>query len=170
MKQNIKMCFVATLLFTSCFANAEWSTSGSYSNYNEFEVGVASLSIAYTYDESNYSITPELRIGTGIGDTDIGSLAGFVSGAETFEIDEFVSVSIRGQYKFDDYFGIFIQPSYSQLGFSVSGNGIAASDDDTEFNIGLGANYRFNDNISVEVIYEPLYNNDVVSFGVRYTF
>lgn len=170
MKRLIGTAILASTFMLPNIACADWSISGGYANYDEFGLGVVYGSVAHKYEFEGYSILPEVRLGVGVGDSDLNSLAGFIGDDSKLEIDNFISASVRGQYNLSKAFGIFIQPSYSRLALTVSGSGESASDDDWEFNAGLGATYEFSRNVAIEALYESMFDDDVLSIGIRYTF
>lgn len=170
MKQILQASTLVLFLAIPNFVNAEWSTSGGYASYNNFELGVVYSSVARGFKVDKWEFTPEVRLGVGTKDSDLRSLVGFVGETSTLEVDSFISASLRGGYNISKDFNLFIQPSYSRLKVTASNDEFSESSDEWEFNVGVGASYDINDSVSMELLFEPLYNDDVFTLALRYEF
>jgi opacity protein-like surface antigen len=177
-----------SLLSLSLTASADWQAGAGFSKFSDSAKGdnlslnIIYGSIAYKIQnpDKNYFFMPELRLGTGIGDdsmTDTWSYqegyAGnlrVVSNEMTFEIERFIALSIRGQYKFNSGAYAYIVPSYANVKGKVSYNGVSNSDDSWEFGLGAGVGYNLNKMISVEASYEKYDDTDLLSVGFKYAF
>jgi hypothetical protein len=168
MNNYLKGLAIAGLLSTSSFASAEWTLSGGYANYMEddagvdISVGAIYASAGYSYESGDMTFMPELRIGVGVGDDNVGGVK--------VEIDTLIIGSIRGQYNVTESFGVFLQPSYGRLEATASANGFSATEDEWDFGFGGGATFKVSESASVEALYESFDGADVLSFGVRVKF
>jgi len=85
------------------------------------------------------------------------------------EIDSMFGVAVRAQWEGENgYF--FVNPSYMNLEVKASAGGFAASADDWEFGAGIGAGYRFSDNMAIEAGWEYFDGTDVLGIGLRFKF
>lgn len=160
---------VGTITLSSV-ASANWTASAGYADFQFRGLSMVYGSAGYKYDIADFTFMPELRIGLGASDADNFIGTGIVGLADDLAIDSFISASIRGQYNFNDSFGIFLQPSYSRIEQSAAVNNINLSDTRKEFDTGIGATYSFSENVSVEVRVESAFNYDIASIGLRYSF
>lgn len=164
----LKLTVIASLAALSSFANAQWTFSGGYANYNEedggvdISLGAVYASAGYEYTSGKMTFMPELRLGVGVGDDTLFGV--------NVEIDTFIAASVRGQYNVTDSFGVFLQPAYGRLEVSASASGQSASNDTTEFGFGGGASFKISDTASLEALYETFDGTDIISFGARFTF
>lgn len=166
-KSLLKKVVVVGLLSASHHVFANWSVSGGYANYDEIGFGVAYGTAGYQYTFDNFSVMPDIRSGLGLREAD-ENLRGVINPANKLEVDNFISASLRGQYNVTDSFGVFLQPSYSRIELTASRNDESVSNDDWEFNVGVGAEFAFTQQLSVEATYESIINDDVISVGLRY--
>ncbi len=168
MKILFKAFSCSLLLGASMAANADWSGSFGYASVSEdiestdISVGIAYGSIGYSYDNGDFTITPELRLGTGIRDD-------YVEGVNV-EVDSFVAASVRGQYNVHESFGLFVQPSYARLEATARIGSRSASASEWEFGLGGGASLKISEGAYVEALYESFDASDVLSVGVRINF
>lgn len=169
MKKALKISMTTGLLTLPVLVSAQWSASAGYTDFDRIGFGVAYASAGYQYNFDKFKIMPELRLGIGVSDADISEGRGALV-PDSYEVDSFLSASVRGQYNVNTSFGIFLQPSYSKLKTTASVDGQEFTVDDWEFNLALGANYNFTENFAIEAIYEPVINDDAISVGFRYTF
>lgn len=168
----MKKSLLAAALITAAFsasASANWNVSAGASHMSmdgiDVSFNLANVSVAKQFDlgDSQFNLMPELRIGTGIGDDQL-------MGADV-EIDRFTTIGLRGGYQVNDNVNLFVQPSYGEIKVTASAGGMSASEEsDWEFGIGLGVNYAFSSNSSVEVAYEQFDDTDVIGAAYRYTF
>jgi len=157
MKFMKKSLVIATLALASAGAMANWNTGVSYSNLDtgDFDLGVITANVGYTFSDhnSNWSIMPEVRLGTG------------VDGDRGIDIDQYLIVAARVDYQATDSVSFFVQPAYVNIEVDDF--------DQWDFGVGIGSTFEVNNNWSVELMYEN-FNDfddaDVVSFGARYHF
>ena len=175
-----KKTVLAMLLVGASFSSmANWVGGVGYINVsgedksNDTDISlngvVASLGYEFPIDNNLY-VTPEFRLGTGIGE-DSYTLSGF---NVDVEMDHFVSFSLRSQYEFNNRFYIFVAPSYSNLKLTAKAerDGFSAevSDDSWDFGFGGGAGYRINQFASAEFMYEEYEDTEIFSLGVKLNF
>lgn len=160
-----KALTASAIVLASSSAMAEWTGGVSYANLsdNSLDFGALVGSVGYTFKTSeNFSLVPELRYGIGISDdTYLGV---------DFELDRFLSLSVRGEFDFNNGAYAFIAPSYSNVKLEGSSGGFSASADDSEFGIGAGVGYFFDNNIAIEASYENIDQVDVFSAGLKFKF
>jgi opacity protein-like surface antigen len=164
MKKILRVITLAALLPVTHGAIANWSTSAGYASFNDISLGAVYGSVGYTFQKDEFTIMPELRLGLGINDTTIDIDFGGPNDAQaTYEIDNFVSASLRGQINVSETIGIFIQPSFSMLTTTIF-------ESSSEFTLGLGASFEITESASIEAMYESFDRSDVLSLGIRYSF
>ncbi len=166
-----KKILLATLVAGASFSSsANWVGGLSYTNYSDesdISVSTVNASIGYEYASSEqFSLIPELRLGFGLGDDSVRIFGENVD----IEIDTFFAFSVRGQYKFENNMYVFAAPSYGKLELSANSSVGSASDSSTEFGIGAGVGYMFNEKTSAEISFEEFDGTDLISFGIRYAF
>ena len=167
-----KSIFAAAIAFaaisTSTFAS-DLSVSGGVSNVSydseglDLSLNVVSVGVANSYDVTDkFSVMPEIRIGTGLNDDDFEDVK--------TEIDRFLALSVRGNYMLNEQVTIYVQPTYVNLKVTASSPFLSLSDSDWEFGGGLGLNYAFSKQSSVDVQYERFSDTDVVGVAYRCSF
>ena len=167
--------YIIAIIFTlfAAPALANWTMGVAYSNLSfsddpdDLSFNVATLNIGYVYrgEGSQFSFMPEIKVGTGVGDETIRT-----SGVDVkLEIDRAIAFTVRGSYDVNDYFTVFLQPSYTNVELTGSLQGISASEDTTEFGVGGGVSFNFGAS-SLEFIYEDIDDVSVVTAGYRYHF
>ncbi|MEX2130016.1 MAG: outer membrane beta-barrel protein [Pseudohongiellaceae bacterium] len=130
-------------------------------------LGVIVGSIGYQYEvgSSNFSLTPQLRVGFGMQDDSITE-----SGVRVkIDVDKAYGVDLRGQWDFDNTY-FFVAPSYINYEIEGKAAGITVSEDSWEFGAGIGAGLNLSDNASVELSYEHIDEADAFVIGFRYKF
>jgi len=161
---------VSALVLASTSAMAGWSVGGGYTNLSDsadgvdLSLGVLSANVGYSFESasSDWSVMPELRVGTGIQD-DIVYDAGV-------EVERLIVLSTRFNYQATDAVSFFIQPSYANLKVKASYMGMSATDDEWEFGVGGGSNFKLSDQWSLEALYESYDGSNAISFAARYSF
>ena len=164
-----KFVLAIALFAVSLPASAQWVVGGGYVNLSD-EEGDIDVSLGAVYGsagyliegEGNFSFLPEVRVGFGIADDT-------VLGVDV-EIDNFLALSVRGQYTFDSGFYLFAAPSYARLELTASAGGISVSEDDWEFGVGGGAGYKFTEQLWGELGYETYDGTDAWGIGFKYAF
>ncbi|MDX1492390.1 MAG: hypothetical protein R3332_14005 [Pseudohongiellaceae bacterium] len=75
----------------------------------DLDLGVVTATLGYKFssETSNFSLTPELRVGVGAGDDTFSGV--------TFEIDQTYGLNVRGQWDFSNNTYFFVAPSYMNL-------------------------------------------------------
>lgn len=163
-----------------CLANsaaAQWEVTAGYSQFDldmglSFDLGAAVLGAGYNFPISErLSITPMLRIGSGIKDDDYPWTIGSVENgqpvqyepAAEIKVDKYYGFQVRGEFQLNNRAYLFVAPSYSVLDTKIAVNYQSAGldfpnysvrDDSDGFGIGAGAGWRFTDLISAELSYE----------------
>jgi long-subunit fatty acid transport protein len=169
-----KSIFAAAIAFaaisTSTFAS-DLSVSGGISNVSmddiDLSLNVVTAGLGSTYDiNDSFSVMPEVRIGTGLGDDEM-NWEGLTADVE---IDRFLALSVRANYQVNDKVTLYVQPTYAELKVTASAMGAEASESGWEFGGGLGLNYAFSKQSSVDVQYERFSDTDVVGVAYRYSF
>ncbi len=170
LKKTLLAACITAISFSS---SANWVGGVSYVNLSEDEAGMdISLgaivgSIAYkTESENNFYFIPELRLGVGLGDDSVEVFGTSVD----VEMDRFVSLSVKGQYEFDNSVYVFLAPSYTNVEVTASTAGISATEDDWEFGLGGGLGYQFNEAAALEVSLEQFDGSDLLSLGIKFAF
>ncbi len=162
-KKTLLALLVAGTSFSS-FAN--WTGGLNYidiSDSGDLNLGVLAASVGYKYDyQDNIKIVPEFRLGTGVrNDTTFGV---------DVEVDRFMSLSVRGEYDFNNGLYVFAAPAYTNIQVEVSTLGVSASDDEWELDVNLGLGYAFNDKAAFEVSFEDFDGADMISAGFVFGF
>ncbi len=165
-----KSLIALSLLTLPLTAAANWSAGAGYANLSAEDDGVdVSLgaiygSVAYEFmqKDSNISLMPELRIGTGVSDDTIGSVK--------VEVESFTAISFRGQYNYDNGVYLYLMPSYANLDLKASLNGNSITEDDWEFGFGGGVGKKINDKTRIEASFESYDDTDVFTVGFKYSF
>ena len=168
----MKKLFLASLSLAALSAPtlANESLGVSLSNLSDDGITLQTLNVhaGYTFylSNPNFSITPEGRLGLGVGDDQIGGV--------DVEVDSLMVLSVRANYSINEKVVIFAQPSYAKLRASAqlaNNSGAKESlDSDWELGAGVGAEYKINPNCSLNLTYENIENTDILSAGFRYNF
>lgn len=166
MKRFMAIALLSLLPFA---ANAEWVGGVGYVNLSDDDggidvsLGAIAASIGYRFDtEGDFSLIPEFRLGTGVGDDT-------VLGVDV-EVESLLAFSVRGQYDFASGAYVYAVPAYANLDLKATSGGVSASDDDWEFGFGAGAGYMFSDKVSGELSYETYDGTDVFSIAAKFWF
>jgi hypothetical protein len=162
--------FSLSLLVLPLTASANWLVGAGYANLSaeddgdDLSLGAIYGSVAYEFPQadSQFSIMPELRVGTGVSDDHIDSI--------TVEVNSFITLSVRGQYNYDNGVYLYVMPSYANLDSKASIQGRSISDDEWELGFGGGVGKKLNTNISVEVSFESYDDTDAFTVGFKYAF
>lgn len=157
------------LLSTSLFsiaARAEGPVGAvAYANLSDDDVSLGAItgSLGYRFDTTyqGFSVTPEIRIGLGVGDDT-------VSGVDV-ELDSLYGFNVRAEWDLGQTY-VFVAPSYTNAEFEASFGGTTVSADEWEFGGGVGFGYRLEQTIGLEISYEVFDELDVFSAGVRLDF
>lgn len=168
MKKSL-IALALTLGFAAS-ANADWNIAAGYSNLSDSDDGIdislnaitAGVGYEVEFADSQFSVMPELRIGFGAGDDDMGGFK--------LEIERYMAISVRGVYHATDAIYIYAQPSYANLEIKASGFGELATDDEWEFGVGAGVGFKATENLGLELSYEVFDGTDVITAGIRYSF
>ncbi len=129
-----------------------WVLSGGYTYVSEdvgnidnivgdtdISLGAIAGGIGYRFNTGDaFSITPELRLGFGVGDDDVSVFRGIYGGTSTADIklNRLAGVTIRGQHEVSDSIYVFAQPSYINVEVEASAGSVSASADDWVFGYG----------------------------------
>lgn len=169
-----KKTLLATVLAATSFSSlANWNGGISYINISEeaegldLSLGVLAGSLGYKYQiNNNFEIMPELRLGFGVSDDSVRAYSTDIK----VEVKTFTSLSVRGQYSFDDNLYVFAAPAYSNLDVEFSAGGNSASEDEWEFGFNAGLGYQITDTSAVELSFEDFDGTDLLSVGIRASF
>jgi len=161
-----KSLIVLSLLALPLTASANWSAGAGYANLSDddLSLGVIYGAVAYEFakEGSQFSLVPELRLGTGISDDKMDGVK--------LEVERFTALSVRGQYNYDNGFYAYVMPSYANLDLKASFLGTSYSDDEWEFGFGAGVGKKLNEKTSVEASFESYDGTDVITVGFKYAF
>ena len=168
-KKTVIALSLVCLPFTATQAS-EWVGGFGYSNVadnvgsEDISVGFAYASIGYkvTKPNNNFTLTPEIKYGTGVSNDKIGGV--------TVKVDNYYSFAVRGQYDYENNMYVYVVPSYAKFDIEASFQSVSSSASDSMFGYGAGVGYKFNDKASVETSYEYFKGTDVVSIGFKYSF
>jgi hypothetical protein len=145
---------VTALALASTSAMADWNLGTSYSHLSNGDPSLAAVTVnaGYTFDDnhSNWSVMPELRVGTG------------VKNYRGFEIDRYMVVATRVDYQANDVASFFVQPAYANI--KSDGH------NEWEFGMGVGSSFQLSNDWELEVMYENFDSTDVVTLGARFNF
>lgn len=161
-------CVFAAFAMTSLSAAAENRVTGSlgYSHF-DLDLGVELAAIVGTVGyEFNLgdgvSITPELRLGTGLDDSRL--FMGRV------ELGRLFGAATRMTYTFQDP-GFYLYGTVSYVDYKIKASGpFFRNSSGTEFGFGAGLGYHFTNNVGFEVQYENVDSTDVVTGAFRFRF
>lgn len=168
------LLLISLLTFTNT-AFADWVGGIGYYQLNfeeeDISVGGAGFTIGYQFDSSTsiFSLTPEIRVGIGIGDDTVDTTLGVVD----IEVDTYYGINIRGQWDFSNGTYLFVAPSYTNLEVEApirGSGGLGISTDGWEFGGGVGAGFSFTETISAELSYEKFDSLEAIGLGLRFKF
>lgn len=132
-----------------------------------FDLGAIYGSVGYEFDLGpNISITPELRIGAGVRDDSFASVV-------DVELQRLYGLATRVSYTTDPGFYVFGTASYVnyQFRFKPRPSSLPSFSEDTwEFGIGAGIGFHFSERVGIELQYENVDSEDLVSAGLRLRF
>lgn len=172
-----KSLLMFSLACTPFLSYANWNAGVNYINVSSDSAGSdISLSgiagsIGYLIPSgNNLFLMPELKVGVGLADDTI-TLAG---DEVTIEMDQYLSLSFRGQYAVGRGGYVFAAPTYTYISSKATGNvagsNVSAGADEWEFGVGVGAGYMLTDFISAELVYEKYSDTDILNLGVKFHF
>ncbi|REL36499.1 outer membrane beta-barrel protein [Thalassotalea euphylliae] len=169
-----KSSIAALALSLSFTASANWGISTGFANFSadavgedlSFDVVYGSLTYEYKFDDSQFSLVPELRAGIGISDDAVDTNIGRIF----VELDTFYALSFKGQYSFNESAYVFALPSYANVKSTATVDSTSVSDDEWEFGYGIGAGYALNDKAKVELSFEQYDDTDVLSVSLQMKF
>jgi len=144
---------------------AQFTTSVGYTHMDgPVTLGAVYGSAGYEFEVADrMSVTPEIRVGLGVGSDMIGS---FVEA----ELDRVWGPAFRFTYTLDGGAYFFATTSYLNYRFEFSGANFSDSVEDWEFGGGVGAGYNFTDNFGIEIFYEKVDVFDSVNAALRFRF
>lgn len=167
-----KTLLAAVLASTSFSSLANWTGGVSYIkmsdeiNHSDLTFGVVAGSLAYEYKKSDkFSLVPELRVGTGIKDDTIDWIVDI-----DIDVKRFISLSVRGQYDFNNKWYGFAAPSYSNVDVEASRNGYSVSEDEWEFGYNAGFGINVSETTAIEVMFEDFDGTKLVGAGLKFAF
>ncbi len=160
-----------TLLATTGITYGQLSVGLGYTNLNQdisgtdFDFGILYGSLGYEFApiaDSNFSLLPELKVGTGVNDDSFGSV--------DLSAELYLSFALRGQFTFDQFY-VYVAPTVSYIDAEASISGLGSvSDDNTEFGVGFGAGYHFSENVAGEASVEIFDDATFVGAALRFSF
>lgn len=157
-------------MVTAQTASAEIVTGIAYQSADiedsgvDIRLGLVSATVGYKFatSASNFSITPEFRLGTGISDDkDLGI---------TVKAKRFYGANVRAQWDLSNNAYLYAAPSYTNFEFEASTANLKLREDDWEFGGAIGAGYKLSSNLNLELTYEMFDNADLLGVGARYSF
>ena len=102
------------------------------------------------------NVAGEAFLAAGIGD----DTSNFFGEPITTEIDSAYGLFIKPYMMVNEQFELFGRVGYVNTDYTISGLGRAASEDNSSFAYGVGANYRFTDTLYGQLAYTTFYNKD----------
>lgn len=155
-------------------SNVELSVG--YTNFNADGVGIdvnlSAVTIGFGYefktDTSNISVVPEVYIGKGVDDDNIG-------GGYEVELEHYIQFGTRLTLNPTDEFYAYIRPTLTRAQIAVndasSGVKLDGSESDWELGVGVGAGMYFTKSFSATLAYDRVDSDtDSVSLTARYHF
>lgn len=138
--------------------------SVSYGFMSESEAGfdiesdLAIASVGYRYDivDTDFTLVPELSLGTGIGDIEVDNVDTGI------DIDRLLILGVRAEYAATDSLSVFVRPSYANID--------VGDEDDWEFGYGIGLDNTYRNGITIGVAYDRYDETDMLSANLRYQF
>lgn len=132
----------------------------------DLDLGAIYGSVGFEFELGpNVSITPELRLGSGVKDDNFFFF--------DVELRRLYGLATRVSYTADSGFYVFGTASYVNYDFRFrprTGSGSSFTEDSWEFGIGAGLGFYFTERFGVELQYENVDSEDVVSAGLRWRF
>jgi len=123
---------------------------------------IADLSVGYHLDRGDgLSLTPELRIGTGVTDN-------AVNGAPV-DFDSFYGFGLRGEIESANTY-LFLNPTYTRYDPFLGFGDTASTSPEWEFGVGVGAGVRVGRHFVLEIGYEKYKRADSVGLAFRVEF
>jgi hypothetical protein len=120
---------------------------------------IADLSVGYRFDRGDgLSLTPELRIGSGLTDN-------AVNGAP----DSFYGFGLRGEIESANTY-LFLNPTYTRYDPSLGLGDTTATSPEWESGVGVGAGVRVGRHFVLEIGYEKYKRADSVGLAFRVEF
>ncbi|MBM6551840.1 outer membrane beta-barrel protein [Marinomonas ostreistagni] len=113
-----------------------------------------------------FSLVPEVRVGLGIGD----DTARYNSQDLDVELDEFIALSLKGQFDINQQLYVFANPTFAHGGFTIRGDNGSVSDSDHELGLGFGAGFKVAPNADLELAYENLEGTDLIGASLKIGF
>lgn len=177
MKTALKIAALTLGLTTFAAAHAQ---TGLYAGVGVAQVqykedGFQSLEpTAITFrvgSQLNPNFAVEARLGTGLSDGS-GTFSGIPISAE---IDNFYGVYAKGIIPVTSWFAPYAMVGYTHAKVTARAGGFSASNSDSDFSYGIGADFPVSKNIAINLEYARLfagdgYNADAISLGVAYKF
>lgn len=165
-----KSLLISSLLSLSFAASADWQFGGGYSsissdgNTPDVTVGALYGTAGYQFDidQNGLSLIPELRLGVGVVDDNIGAV--------DVDLDRYIAASFRVRQAFDNGMYIYAMPTYANVKLEAELNGNKATNSNSDWGYGLGIGYQFSKNSGFELSYEDVSDADIVSIGYKYSF
>lgn len=176
-----KSVMLASLIATSVFTTVAladeheggWVAGMGYTSFSESEdnvdISVNAIwgSLGYRVEATdNFYLTPEVKIGMGIGSDTIV----VESTSVDVELDSYLAASLRAEYDFQNGAYLFVAPTYAKGDFNVNVGSNFAESSSWEFGAGIGAGYNFSADKKVEVAYESFDGTDMISLAVKFDF
>lgn len=135
-----KSLIALSLLVLPLTASANWSAGAGYADLSLENLSLGAMYGAVTYEfvkeGSKFSVIPELRLDTDISEDKMDSVK--------VEVERFTSLSVRGQYNYDNGFYAYVMPLHANLDLKASFHGTSVSDDEWEFGFGAGVGKKLN--------------------------
>ncbi|BDU35914.1 outer membrane beta-barrel protein [Vibrio nigripulchritudo] len=158
-------------LFLSIFAvtsyaedsNLVLGSSVSKISFDETKLDTLVISIGYENKlKNNFSITPEIKLGTGLGDDN--------SNDETTKLERFASSGIRLQHDVTEQFFVYLSPTFANFKISSSSTERLLKRSTSHLGVGFGLGYQVDDSILIDGSIEEFGEFDLFQVGLKVSF
>jgi opacity protein-like surface antigen len=140
---------------------------------------VVGLGYQFSNETGKMSFTPALQVGKDVSPARLDNVLVSAGLSDTFggpgyeyEVEEFISASVRVTLHPTDDFYTYIRPSYSRAYVEVSGPDVNMdAEGEWEFGMGVGIGYNINQSFSVDASFDRLTGDtEMTSLSLRYYF
>ncbi|MGY6555486.1 MAG: outer membrane beta-barrel protein [Wenzhouxiangella sp.] len=166
---NLQQLAGAAILLSACMTGSALAGPTGSIGYTQLvdvdgvDLGAIYGSAGFEFDLGpNVSVTPELRVGFGVTDDTLFGI--------DVELRRLYGLATRVNYNANNGLYLFATASYVNYEFKASAFGSSASEDTWEFGIGAGLGFYFTERLGLELQYENVDSEDVISAGLRLRF
>ncbi len=149
-----------------------------------FDYNAIAASVGYEVPiNENFTITPEVQYGRGLGDDSQKAVQNVLGGDPipvklTSELKQFYGFNVRAQYNFNPQFYAYVQPQYTRIEREASMFNQASKIKDkgewkdTKFGYGAGVGYMITPKLAADLGYIKInsLDNNILKLGMRYKF